>query len=207
MTTCRSVMMGVGAMQLTALRVTSPDGNPMPNDPAEEEAARVKAQAEALLRERLDLERRKQQSRCSQCERQLEKCILEMKEEIEVQVVGMGLKLAEIVLRHQLPDRSMLEGLIRETLQPISDLHGVRIRVSPAEAEDLKNSDGGGRPSLALSDLVEVVGDPALSEGDLLIESRNGIFDGRLKERLSLLNEKLTERMKHVDADNSAQPS
>jgi flagellar biosynthesis/type III secretory pathway protein FliH len=122
-----------------------------------------------------------------------------------VQVVNMGLRLAEVVLRHQLPDRAMLENLIRETLNPISDLRGVRVRVSAAELAALKNPAPAELPKPPFLDQVEVVADPILSDGDLMIESRNGIFDARLSERLVVLADKLKERMKNSDANSQVQ--
>lgn len=197
----KTLVMSRGAVRLTTMRATVP-GVPAKSDELARELARTKAEAAEALRREVEQVRLKQQGRCRQCEGQLDACLRRMRDEIETRVVEMGLKLAEIVLRHQLPDRVMLENLIRETLQPVSDLRGIRIRVSPAEAQaqTLKNAVGSGWPSPALSEQVELTADPALSDGDLVIESRSGIFDARLKERLALLSEKLEERLRHTHA-------
>ncbi|MEI6808166.1 MAG: FliH/SctL family protein [bacterium] len=200
MTTCRSLTMSAGAMSLTDLRTTIP-GASLKDSLADQEAGRIRAAVDERLLAGLDVERRKLKDRCGTCGRQLEGCIQELKREIEQQVLEMGLKLAEIVLRHKLPYREMLASLIRDTLGPVSDLQGVRVRVSLAEAESLRTSGSCGLPHTVVSEQVVVVADAALSDGDLIIESRNGIFDGRLNERLSLLKDKLSERMKQTDAD------
>jgi flagellar biosynthesis/type III secretory pathway protein FliH len=191
--------MSVGAVRLTTVVGT---GDSVRSVGSDDESARAKAME--LLRGEIAQERARQQSRCRKCETQLDECMRGMRSEIEVQVVEMGLKLAEIILRHQLPDREMLEKLIRETLDPMSDLRGVRIRVSPSEATGLKDSSKAASLCPSLSEQVEIVADGTLLNGDMLIESRNGIFNARLKERLSLLNEKLTERMKHSNANHDA---
>lgn len=197
--------MSAGASGLTDLRVSSA-GSSLQETQVDQEAALIRAKVDQLLQIELGLERRRQKERCGNCGAQMEACVRDLKKEIELQVLDMGLKLAEIVLRHALPDRDMLVNLIRDTLGPISDLQGVRVRVSPAEAEGLKNPGGGGLPCPAVSEQVAVVADSTLSNGDLIIESRNGIFDGRLKERMSLLKDKLSERMKQPHADAAKTP-
>lgn len=116
-----------------------------------------------------------------------------LRQEIQAQVVEFSLQLAEVVVRHELPDRDMLREVIVKTLEPISDLHGARVRVS---SNDWALFDGAmpGGDELGMCNAVEFVEDPSLSSGDVLVESRNGIFDARLKERLKLLKETLNER-------------
>ena len=208
MTTCKTLMMSNGAVKLTAVRGMTSGGS-VPGAGGEQELARAQAEARERARREVEQLRMKQQGRCRQCEGQIDVCIRKMKDELESRVVEMGLKLAEIVLRHQLPDRVMLESLIRETLQPLSDLRGIRVRVSPAEAgaKAAPGAAGSNWPCPDLSDQVEFMADPALSAGDLVIESRNGIFDARLNERLSLLSEKLEDRLRHSHAISITQSS
>jgi flagellar biosynthesis/type III secretory pathway protein FliH len=121
-----------------------------------------------------------------------------MKREIGEELLELSLRLAEVVLQHTLPDRAMMEQVIRETLEPISDLQGAKLRLSPQDVE-LFGEEQGALPVM-FSDKVELVPDAALSPGDLLVESRNGYFNARLEERMVLLRERLSKRYRH-DAD------
>lgn len=198
MTSCKTIVMTRGAVRLTAVCAGNRDAAQQKED-RERELARTRAEtAERKLREAEQM-RCKQQELCQRCGNRIEAFMRGLQQEVETKVVEMGLKLAEVVLRHQLPDRAMLAALIHETLQPIADLRGARIRVSPAEARAgiLRDVNGFGP---AFAEQVELTADPGLAAGDLVIETRNGIFDARLKERLALLSEKLEERLKHANA-------
>jgi len=159
------------------------------------------AEARAGLRTELEAERRKQAERCRVCGRQFDGFLDGMKKEIAEQVIHLSVRLAEMILRHELPDRDMLFGILRETLEPISDLQGAKVRMSPAEAEMVRNQRETSSVPMAISDRVEIVADPSLTAGDLIIESRNGLFDARLNQRLALLEERLKARQKSTHAN------
>ena len=120
-----------------------------------------------------------------------------MREEIRDQVVDFSIRLAEVIVRHHLPDQDMLSELVTKTLEPVSDLQGARVRLCP---EDLGRI--GDRILSGLKGgqhIVEVIEDPQLKTGDVIVESRNGILDARLDERLELLKETLYERSGRKD--------
>ncbi len=126
------------------------------------------------------------------CSARFDGVIDSLRREIQEKVVDLSLELTEVIVRHELPDRDMLKGLITKTLAPVSDLQGAVVRVCPQDHELLGDR--------VLSDLhgmqnaVEFVSDAQLCLGDVIVESRNGIFDARLDERLKLLKETLHER-------------
>lgn len=148
---------------------------------------------EQELAVRMGLERSRFEQLLQECSMRFDGLVESLRHEIQAQVVDLSLQLAEVVVRHELPDRDMLRELIVKTLEPISDLQGARVRVSSADWQLFDGTllDGEER---GLCDTVEFVEDPQLSSGDVLVESRNGIFDARLKERLKLLKETLHER-------------
>jgi flagellar biosynthesis/type III secretory pathway protein FliH len=152
----------------------------------------IAAAAEAMMLAQVEQFQTRQAEKCRQCGAGFNRFLEKMKEEIADQVVNMSVKLAEIIVRHQLPDREMIKEVLRHTLDPISDLHGARVRLHPSDAGTLKN--GSDASPMAFSDRIEIVSDSSLDVGDLVIESRNGIFDARLTERLSLLKESLMDR-------------
>lgn len=115
-----------------------------------------------------------------------------MRGEVAHQVINRSLDIAEIILRHSLPDRDMLASLLKSTLEPISDLQGARVRVHPQALDLMRkgDSDYEGR--------LEIIADGSLQPGDIVIESRNGIFDARISQRLEILKEQLRQRVGHL---------
>ncbi len=129
----------------------------------------------------------------SECTDRFDGVIQSLRNEIQTQVVDFSIQLSEVILRHELPDSAMIRNLIIKMLEPVSDLQGARVRISSADwalfgGNVLSEEDRGIRNS------VEFVDDPKLATGDVIVESRNGIFDARLNERLKLLKEALHER-------------
>lgn len=167
------------------------------------ENVRREAQAEARAgaKRELDAERKMQAEKCGICGRQFDAFLDNMKKEIADQVIRLSVKLSEMIIRHELPDREMIFNVMKETLEPISDLQGAKVRMNPAEAEMLRNRRGDSSVPMVISDRVEIVGDPGLSLGDLVIESRNGVFDARLSQRLTLLEERLKARQNNNHAN------
>jgi flagellar biosynthesis/type III secretory pathway protein FliH len=161
------------------------------------EKDRVEQQAKALAAEMVRQEVQKlkaaEQERWKAVELKWGKTILALQADIQKQLIDMSIRIAEIILQHQLPDRRMLRDMIEETLAPVSDLQGMRIRLSAddiafAQEDHLSGSRKGP---------IEWVCDGTLKPGDVVIESRNGIFDGRLRERLDVLREALSSPEKY----------
>ena len=91
----------------------------------------------------------------------------------------------------------MLRNIMQEVLSPISDLQGVRVRVAKGTLHLLT-----GDADIPLQHPgIECVEDPELKTGDVVVESRNGIFDGRLRLRLEQLAEALSQPPVEHSAD------
>ncbi|OVE76273.1 hypothetical protein BVX97_01520 [bacterium E08(2017)] len=121
---------------------------------------------------------------------------------ISDELLDLSVKIAEIIVRRELPDRDMLKGIIRETLAPMTDLQGARVRLSAEEAAEAKQAREEGNDSTIRAG-IEIVADENLKPGDVLIESRNGCFDAQIEERLELIREKISERGRRSDEDNA----
>jgi flagellar biosynthesis/type III secretory pathway protein FliH len=122
--------------------------------------------------------------------------------QIARQLIDLSVKLAEIIIRRELPDRTMVKDVIGEILAPVSDLQGAKVRVNPGDHDILmKARQESGRQDLTAR--LEIVADDSLMPGDVLIESKNGYFDARISERLKLLQEKLMERSHYSDEHNA----
>jgi flagellar biosynthesis/type III secretory pathway protein FliH len=154
-----------------------------------EVANRLPAEVEPLV----EVERQKFNQAMDQCTANFDVCITAMRKDIQKKVLDLSISLAEVIVRHELPDRDMLRNLMVKTLEPVSDLQGVVVRVSSSDWELFGDSLSNGE-HLGIGGTVKFAEDPNLSSGDVIVESRNGIFDARLDERLKLLKEMLNER-------------
>lgn len=126
----------------------------------------------------------------------------QVESQIARQLVEMSVRLAEIIVRRELPDSAMVKDIITEVLAPVSDLQGAKVRVNPGDLEVLMSArPEGGRQDL--TSRLEFVADSSLLPGDVLIESKNGYFDARISERLKLLQEKLMERTRYSNEHNA----
>lgn len=127
-----------------------------------------------------------QRKTCTRCAGNSDQLFRQMESDIRKQLIELSLCIAETILRRELPDEDMLRHVLSDALEPITDFQGVQIRIAPTDADLLL---GACRDAAPGAKGMEWVVDPNLASGDLLVESRNGIFDGRLRQRLSSLAE------------------
>ena len=120
---------------------------------------------------------------------EMDRTLKGLAEDIKRQLIEMSIRTAEIILCHELPDADMLRSVLADVLTPISDLQGVRVRVAPGTLETLMGGPDAPPPHPG----IDCVEDPNLKPGDVLVESRNGIFDGRLRARLDQLADALAQ--------------
>ncbi len=192
-------------------RLVSPDPTivVIEHEDAYEERRRIEQIREQVQKEadrkwemRLAEEKAKNTKLWASVESSFEILMKQVEAQIARQLVDLSVKLAEIIVRRQLPDGAMVKDVISDVLSPISDLQGAKIRVSSADMNVLMQArQQGGRQDLMSR--LEVVEDDSLMSGDVVIESKNGYFDARISERLKLLQEKLVERMRYSDEYNA----
>jgi len=141
------------------------------------------------LIEKIGTLKQSQQSKCQRCEEEINRILKDLESEIKQQLISMSIRIAEMILGRELPDAASLQHVIEDVLAPISDLQGVRVRMTPESIELL------GNPELSTVShrKIEFVADIGLKPGDVIVESRNGIFDGRLRSRLDHLAEVLSQ--------------
>ena len=158
---------------------------------AERERIRRAAEeaAERSMHQQLDAMRQAQQHLWKRFHEELARTFKTIEADIKRQLIEMSIRTTEILLCHQLPDAEMVRSIMAEVLAPISDLQGVRVRVAPGTLAMLT----GGADTPRVQPGVECVEDPDLKPGDVVVESRNGIFDGRLRSRLDQLAEALAQ--------------
>lgn len=164
----------------------------------EEMRTRIKSEVEEEYRLRRAEQEKRVVGLCKAMEDGTAVFMKDFEEKVVGQMIEMSLRLAEIILRSQLPNRDMVEQIIKKTLSPVMDLQGVRIKLSSTDAELIKEGVGG---ELArILEQVEIAVDSNLKDGDVVVESRNGYFNSRIHERMSLLESELKERCGNVAA-------
>jgi flagellar biosynthesis/type III secretory pathway protein FliH len=107
------------------------------------------------------------------------------------ELVGLAVELARRLVGQALRDQpAAVRGMARAALQAARGRRRAILRLHPASAACLR-AEAGELADLAGLPAVEVVGDPALSPGDALVETEAGTVDGRLEVRLADLRRAL----------------
>ncbi len=113
-------------------------------------------------------------------------------EQGQIESVKLGIAIAERLLRHTLnvqPD-SILD-LVKTTLSWAIGAETVRVRLHPADCEFVETHSG----SLAreCSADIQFVSDATLTRGDCLVETAQGMIDGRIETMLHRITEELLD--------------
>lgn len=168
------------------------------------EQVRKKAadEAESRFASKLVEEREKNKKLWATIETSFDVLMKQIETQIARQLIDLSVRIAEIIVRRELPDQTMVKGVIEEVLAPVSDLQGAKVRVCPGDRDLLLTArQDSGRQDLASR--LEIVADTSLLPGDVVIESKNGYFDARIAERLKVLQEKLMDRSRYSDEYNN----
>lgn len=200
----RSILLGpdITGFVSVAKNDTSESGRRM----TAEEAEKIRRDAVSECEKRFDAELSSVNARqgrlLSAIEESIGKFQTGIEQAINEQLIETAVRIAEIIIRSRLPDRDMIRDVIRETLEPLTDLQGVRIRMNPGDAKEVIALRESGE-TRNISDSVEIVGDTSLSCGDVLIESRNGYFNAQIADRLEVLKQRLKEHYRNAHSDNT----
>ncbi len=153
---------------------------------------RLLTEREQALQQELAREREKSQTLQATFAKNLDEFSAEMERTALRELASLSIRVAELIVRRELPDREMLRDVVQRTLAPLTDLRGTRVRTNPADAALLSAAPAGGH--LLESGRVEIVPDPSLQPGDITLETPVGFFDARVAERLKLIEAHLLER-------------
>jgi flagellar biosynthesis/type III secretory pathway protein FliH len=196
----------VAGVAKAPMAATRPEPAPRPDPAAEAQAAaRMRERIDAEVRRRVEEETARMHERYTQCNRRIDEFLGRLRRQAAEEVTELALGLAEVVVKHQLPDREMVAGLIRQTVSPLGGEQSVRVRLNPSDALLFQSDGASGGPAGLLAPGVEVVRDATLVCGDVVVENGSGVFDGRLETRMSLLAERLRARVGgcHAESANS----
>jgi flagellar biosynthesis/type III secretory pathway protein FliH len=153
---------------------------------------RLLAEREQALQQELAREREKNRTIQATFTKNLDEFGTEMERTALRELASLSIRVAELIVRRELPDREMIRDVVQRTLAPLTDLRGTRVRMNPADATLLAAAPSGGH--LLESGRVEIVPDPTLQPGDITMETPVGFFDARVAERLKLIEAHLLER-------------
>ena len=118
-------------------------------------------ETEARYKALLQAETQKFAQRWAGLESEFGQVIASMEQQIADQLIATSVRLAEVIVRQQLPNKGMIESIIRETLAPISDLQGVQVRMNPADAKEILALREASEVA-SVTDRIEIVADHSL---------------------------------------------
>jgi flagellar biosynthesis/type III secretory pathway protein FliH len=153
---------------------------------------RLLTEREQALQQELARERENTRTLQATFAKNLAEFSTEMERTALRELAGLSIRVAELIVRRELPDRDMIRDVVQRTLAPLTDLRGTRVRLNPADAALLAAAPAGGH--LLETGRVEIVPDPSLQPGDITLETPVGFFDARVTERLQLIEAHLLER-------------
>lgn len=160
------------------------------------------AAGEAKTRQELSVVSQQQTQRWEQFQAKLDAYLDGVELQVNEQTVNLALKVAELIVRHTLPDEAMIRSLVRESLDRITDLDGIKVRMYPQDIEMIRGASGADASGKV--NRVELVPDMALQPGDIVVENGFGYFDARVSQRLEMLKDQLVDRVRKAHADGNA---
>lgn len=204
MSMSNNVLISRGLTRLVSVNsksVTVNQGFSVENDPQIERIKReAMREAKRMLEQELAADRKRQAHLWAELEKEFNSFIGNAERKIKEQLVDLSVRIAEVIIRRELPDKAMVCDVIRDTLEPMSDFQGAKVRLNQEDLKWLEDArEEAGMKNI--NDKIEVVADASLAPGDVLVETKNGYFDGRIEERLKLVHQNLMERCKDNDAN------
>jgi flagellar assembly protein FliH len=105
-----------------------------------------------------------------------------LRAEVEADAVRLSLAIARKVLRREVGvDPGAIAGLLRVAMEKINARDILRVRVAPKDAVDVRKA----LTEAGLPDRVEVLEDPGLERGSLLLDTNQGQVDASVETQLS----------------------
>jgi flagellar assembly protein FliH len=116
-----------------------------------------------------------------------------LRREAEMDVVKLSMTIARRVLRRELTvDPEALLGLVKVALDRVEQRETQRIRVRPEDAARLSAS----LEKMGVPQRIEVIGDPSLERGGVVLETTKGSLDASLETQLAEIERGFADLMK-----------
>lgn len=113
---------------------------------------------------------------------------------IESEVVKLSVEIAEKILRHELESKpEAVMEIIRLALLQLTDRDSISLRISPQDAELVKQHREQIRDAAGGVRQIEIIEDRRVDPGGCVIESASGSLDARVSSQLSEISRALLE--------------
>jgi flagellar biosynthesis/type III secretory pathway protein FliH len=191
----RSILLDSGIKGISTNKQGGKDSSTVSEQDIQSVRDQLRGEMEKKLQQALADAKQNQQQLWDGLETQFQKYQDSIEQIIKNQLIDLSIRIAEIILQKALPDQDMTRKIIQQSLEPLSDLQGVKVHLSPDDAAFIKEIQQN-RSADDITSSIEVVSDNSLNTGDVFIESKNGFFDARITERLQLLKDNLNKKQK-----------
>jgi flagellar assembly protein FliH len=112
--------------------------------------------------------------------------------EAERDLVTLSLAIARRILRREISiDPDAVQGLVRAALEKLQSRDITRVRVFPGHEEAVRRC-----LSAAHAGAVELLADPAMQAGDILVETSRGNLDASIDTQLKEIERGFTDRLR-----------
>lgn len=156
----------------------------------EEELKSELEQEKQVLQEQAENEEQQLQQQLALVSEQLPQALdaylAKLEKQVREQVCDLALVLAGEIINIEVQRGDAIKHVVSDLLQESGGVRQGELLVHPDHVELLSKQ--------GLPDGIKISGDASLEPGDAMFEFNRGVLDGRVKERLSLLRERLTEQ-------------
>ncbi len=149
------------------------------------EECNLKAQAEiAHLKDQINI-------LSQQIPETFSKALIEIENNVESELCNVAFQIAEIIITRELKDpQSIIQNIIKETLSPVCSYNDIKLKLSTTDATLIKKIKFDN-----YSPNIEILGENSLIPGDVIVESPQGIIDGKISSRIEVLREFLINKL------------
>ena len=114
----------------------------------------------------------------------------QLEEQFHQAVCTMAFALAEVIIKREVRQETIVQAVMGDALALLTPGEQPVLRVHPEDARMLaEHAQTGGIASL------QIVADPALQPGDVLLACRDGFVDGTVRSRISELQQYVANRL------------
>lgn len=115
----------------------------------------------------------------------------ELIREYEPEIIKLAISIAEKIVKREVTIKSdHIVEIVSSLVNQLKDKSKVIIKLSPEDFEDLKNSEKLGKLKY-ISTNFEIIEDPTLSKGDVMVDTSFGVIDASINSQLKRIEEEL----------------
>jgi len=116
----------------------------------------------------------------------------DLEEQMRGEIVNLAFKAAEALTGAEIAKHDTTLGALRSALTPLLTTTGVKIHVAPSFLAQGVHTPPAG---------ASFVSDPSLRAGEIMVDSQQGLIDGRIQSRLEALKGELLKELGKEDSN------